>query len=97
MTAVTTDTTLQRAGDFVTATVDDALVMMSLEKGAYYGLDDIGSQIWEMLDKPTRVDALCDGLVARYNVSRTQCEEDVLTCLQDLLDEGMVRIVPAEG
>jgi hypothetical protein len=97
MTAITTDTTVQRAGDFVTATVDDALVMMSLEKGAYYGLDDIGSQIWEMLDEPTRVDALCDALMARYDVSRAQCEEDVLAFLQDLLDEGMVSIVPAEG
>lgn len=93
MTTITLNTTLERAGDFVTATVDDALVMMSLEKGAYYGLDEIGSQIWSQLEAPTRVAALCDNLQAQYDVTRAQCEEDVLAFLQELLDEGMVRVV----
>ena len=93
MTTITLQTTIERAGDFVTATVDDALVMMSLDKGAYYGLDEIGTQIWSHLETPTRVGALCDSLQAQYDVGRAQCEEDVLAFLQELLDEGMVRVV----
>lgn len=97
MTTITLDTVVERSGDFVTATVDEALVMMSLEKGAYYGLDEIGSQIWSQLEEPRRVAALCDSLLALYEVPRAQCEEDVLAFLQELLDEGMVRVVSRDG
>lgn len=97
MTTINSDTIIQRSETFVTATVDEALVMMSLEKGAYYGLDEIGSQIWTQLAEPTRVAALCEALAARYEAPRAQIETDVKAFLQELLDEGMIQIVPAAG
>lgn len=93
MTTITSDTVLQHSDAFVTATVDDALVMMSLEKGSYYGLDEIGSQIWTRLVEPTRIADLCEALAARYEAPRAQIETDVKAFLQELLDEGMVQIV----
>lgn len=95
MTKITSDTMVQHSDAFVTATVDDALVMMSMEKGAYYGLDEIGSQIWTQLAEPTRVVALCEALAARYEAPAAQIEADVKAFLQELLDEGMVQIVSA--
>jgi hypothetical protein len=95
MTTITSETVVCHSDAFVTATVDDALVMMSLEKGAYYGLDEIGSQIWTQLAEPTRVAALCETLAARYEAPRAQIEADVTAFLQELLDEGMIQIVPA--
>ena len=45
MAAISLDTIVKRSDDFITSTIDDELVMMSLEKGIYYGLDAIGSHI----------------------------------------------------
>lgn len=92
MTTISLDTHLKRSEQFITASVDDALVMMSLDRGAYYGLDDIGSQIWERLEEPATPAVLCDEFAERFEVERAQCEADVLAFLQELVDEGMVEI-----
>ncbi|HZD11212.1 MAG TPA: PqqD family peptide modification chaperone [Candidatus Binatia bacterium] len=93
MTELTAETRFVRSNDFVTAKVDDTLVMMSLEQGAYYGLDDIGTHIWEQLREPVSVTSLCDDFCARFDVQRAQCQTDVLAFMQELLSEGMVQIV----
>lgn len=97
MATIRLETRLKRSEQFITATVDDALVMMSLDRGAYYALDDIGSMVWERLEETTTAAALCDDMVARFDVSRAQCEEDVLAFLQELANEGMVEIADGDA
>lgn len=89
---ITSQTALVRADTFMTAEMDDDLVMMSLENNAYFGLDDIGKAIWELLETPTTIEALCDSLLDRYDVEPAQCRADVIAFLTELHNEGMVRL-----
>ncbi|MCC6602912.1 MAG: lasso peptide biosynthesis PqqD family chaperone [Anaerolineae bacterium] len=91
MASLTSDSRVVRSEEFITSTVDNELVMMSLEKGTYYGLDAIGSQIWENIAAPTTIDALCQKLVDEFDVDPAQCQADVLAFLNELHREGMVR------
>ena len=84
---------IARSEGFITSTVDDEVMMMSIEKGHYYGLDDIGSHIWQQLENPVRVADLCAQLSTEFNVDQDQCETDVLAFLNELADEGMISIV----
>ena len=93
MATLTPDMFVVRSDDFITSTVDDDLVMMSLEKGIYYGLDAIGSQIWENIAKPISVSALCHKLIGQYEVDSAQCQTDVLAFLHELLNEEMIHVV----
>ena len=36
------------------ATVDQEIVILSVERGSYYGLDDIGSEIWQQMARLAR-------------------------------------------
>ena len=57
------DTTIiSRSPSVITAEVDGEVVMMSIEQGQYFGLDDIGSDIWKRLEQPCPFSALIDGL-----------------------------------
>ena len=94
MTTITMDTHVVRSEDFITSTVDDDLVMMSLEKGIYYGLDAIGSQIWESIAQPVSVQTLCQQLMEKFEVEPAQCQADVLAFLNELLTEEMIHVVP---
>ena len=93
MATLTPDSFVVRSDDFITSTVDNDLVMMSLDKGIYYGLDAIGSQIWEHIAEPISINALCQKLTDQYEVDSAQCQEDVLAFLNEMLNENMIHVV----
>jgi Coenzyme PQQ synthesis protein D (PqqD) len=80
------------ANDLISAPVDGEVVILSVERGTYYGLDEIGTEIWQRLDSPVRVDVLCEDLAAKYAADRRTIERDVLTLLESLLAEGLVTV-----
>jgi hypothetical protein len=90
---LTTDSILARADDVVVNEVDGEKVMMRIESGAYYGLDSIGGDIWDLLDEPRRVEELLDRLVETYEGDPDAIRRDTLEFLESLAKEGLVRLV----
>ena len=86
-------TVLTRSGDILDAEIEGEAVMMSVEKGEYYGLDKIGTEIWEMLAEPRSLAQLCAALLERYDVGPEECERDVAAFLETLLSDGSVNVV----
>ena len=82
-----------RNPEFVTAEMDEDLVMMSLESNNYYSLDSIGRAIWELLEEPLQVSALCERLLEDFDVERSRCVEDVVEFLTELEASGLIRCV----
>ncbi len=83
---------VQWSGDPIAAPVDEELVILSVDRGTYYGLDDIGSEIWQRLETPVRVDALCDALTEKYEGDRATIERDVLQLLENLAADGLISV-----
>ncbi len=79
--------------DLISAPIDDEVVILSVERGNYYGLDEIGTEIWQRLESPVRVDVLCADLAAKYAGDRQTIERDVLTLLESLLAERLLSVV----
>lgn len=73
-----------------TGEVDGELVALDLEKGSCFGMDGVGSQIWEMASQPITVGQIADALTAKHDVSRDQCLSDVSAFIGDLLAEGLL-------
>ena len=92
---ITIDTTIKRAEIIVSSELTDETVMMNVEKGSYYGLDDIETKLWQIVETPTSVSALCDSLLSNYDISREQGEADVLTFVNELHAEGIIEVVEA--
>lgn len=67
--------------------------MLNIQSGKYYGLDDIGSRIWELIEKPRTVHELVVELLIEYEVDEKACLQSVLTFLNKLNDEGLIKIV----
>ena len=92
MTDITLETTISRAEGFTTAPVQDELMMLNVEQGAYYSLDPIAAEIWNMLESPLSVNEIVENLLKRYDVSQEQCETDVLAFLGEMHGNGMILI-----
>lgn len=82
--------TVIRTETSMTAPMDDDLVVVSLESNAYITLDAIGRQIWDLLETPQRVDALCERLSEMYEGASEQITADVVPFLLELESAGLV-------
>lgn len=72
------------------------MVMMHIDKGLYYGLEDVGKTIWDSLIEPRSVNELCDVVVQRYSdATRDVVEPDVVTFLGELLEEELIVVSDA--
>jgi hypothetical protein len=67
-------------------------VILDLESGVYYGLDDVGSVVWHLMKQPRSVSEMRDILLEQYLVDRDRCERDLLALLDELATNGLIRI-----
>ena len=92
MHAITGATVVSRSPSVVTAEIDGEIMMMSIEHGRYWNLDDVGTDIWRRIDPPCSFDGLVDALAAEYDAERATIAADVQALLQRMLAEDVVRL-----
>ena len=92
---VTLETVVASGTSLVSADVGEELVLLHVEKNAYYDTDAIGADIWHQLEQPVRVSDICSRLVEKYEVDPETCQRDVLAFLSEALREEVVRVVDA--
>jgi len=91
-TSLEIESTVCQSKDHVAAALDGEVVIMSIQEGEYFMLDAVASRIWELLEKPTTVGALCDALVDEYEVERAACEQDTLELLAQMQGKGLIAV-----
>jgi hypothetical protein len=70
--------------------IDGQIVLLSIEAGNYYGLDEIGSEIWRLAEKETPVVELCDIFAVNYDAPMETVQRDVLAFLNHLLQHKLI-------
>jgi hypothetical protein len=84
------DTILQRKGDMLFNEIDGEVVMLSIENSEYYGMDKVGSRIWDLLENPVPFHELVVKLMEEYQVNERQCITDTLAFLKKLEDKKLI-------
>ena len=97
MTTLTLATTLRQHPDQIAAEADGEVLMMHVESGNYFGLNEVASFIWNQLDTPRTIAELCAATQAEFEVDEARCAADALAFLQGLIDDGLVQVVPSAG
>ncbi|WP_111901844.1 lasso peptide biosynthesis PqqD family chaperone [Bacillus cereus] len=82
---------VQSIGNIV-SDMDGEKVMLSVQKGKYYNLGEMGGEIWELIKEPISVTQLITTLLSNYDVERVNCEEQVLSFLECLFQENLIQI-----
>lgn len=82
---------IARDPDLIAAAVDGEMVMMSVKRGEYYGLNEVGARIWALLEQPLSTIELSERLCAEYEISPAQCQADVEPFIAELLSRGILR------
>jgi Coenzyme PQQ synthesis protein D (PqqD) len=84
--------TVVAISEHVVCHVDGEAVVLHLAKGAYYGLNSVGTRVWSLIQSPMHASAIRDALLAEYDVEPSACEKDLKSLLDDLAKCGLIEI-----
>ena len=82
--------TVRRKGDWLIARVGEHIVMMSREKVYHIGVTEVGARIWQLIEAPQEVDAVCAQLCAEYAIPPDVCRAEVDAFLDELVGHGAI-------
>jgi hypothetical protein len=71
--------------------LDDQVMMINLETGAYFALERPAADCWTALTAGAGFTGIVAEVTAHFDVSTSSAEADVETFLDDLVEEGIVR------
>ena len=75
--------------------VSGETVLLDLQSESYFGLDAVGTRIWQLLQANNHLQQVFDIMLVEYDVDEKQLDKDLNELLDKLLDEGLIAIVPA--
>lgn len=87
----TGDTMIMRSDTTLSSIIDGEAVLIGIETGRYYGLDAIGTAIWNRIEQPCRVDALCAGLAEEFDGDPAVIAEETRAFIDLLAARDLVR------
>lgn len=82
-----------RNEDNLASKIHDEIVMVDVTQGNYFGLNSVGSVIWELLDKPKSIDEICSSLMEEYDIDLDSCKKEVSDFIEDLKKQKLVHNV----
>jgi hypothetical protein len=85
---------VQRKGEWLSARIGEECAMMSVETGNYLTLSRVATRIWELIEQPMTVPALCDRLTEEFDVTAEHCRAEVDQFLADLKDCNAITLTP---
>ncbi len=82
-----------RSADVLMQTLDDEAVLLNLSNEHYYGLNELGLKLWELLEKHNSVDQLVETMLQEYEVSREELVQDINELLSDLEENDLIQLI----
>jgi hypothetical protein len=74
----------------VYTTLGSESVVLELQAGTYFGMNEVGTAVWSFLQQSRQVADVIEYVVNNYEVSAEVAEAEILSFLQNLLEKGLV-------
>ena len=97
MGQITEDTTFVTASSAISTELEGEAVILDTAASEYYGLNEVGTRIWTLLQEPRTLDEIVKVLVEEYSVDRDQCEEDVRKLLNQMMEKNLLEVRPDDS
>lgn len=84
-------TPFQRPPDVVARVVGGQALIVDLKSGHYFGLDPVGTRIWELISEKGTFGGILEGVLAEFEVEPDRARADLGRLLGELVEKGLVR------
>lgn len=94
MDQIPKDIPLVTASSAISTDLEGEAVILDTDASEYYGLNEVGTRIWTLLEEPKTFEELVSALLEEYDVDRDQCEEDVSKLLRQMMEKDLLNVQP---
>ena len=84
------DALLRFSPDVIFRELAGESVVLDLASGRYFGLNAVGTRVWQLIGQGETVDGLLRAVTSEYDADASTIERDVLALLDDLEQRGLV-------
>jgi hypothetical protein len=89
---VSVDSTVVASAGQVSSDFGEEVAILDFKAGVYYGLDDVGARVWQLVQEPKKVREIRNALLEEYEVEPVRCERDLIALLRNLAGEELIEI-----
>jgi hypothetical protein len=86
------DSRIHISDDVLWQELQGEAVLLNLKTGVYFGLNPIGTRVWELLAHHGIVRDVVDAIVGEYDVARQVCADDVIALIADMQNHSLVTV-----
>ncbi len=90
MSVLSPDLQVVASSAVATADLGGESVLLDPVSGRYFGLNEVGTRIFELLGKPRSISELVEVLVQEYEVDKEHLKQDVEQFVGDMMSRGLV-------
>jgi len=93
--SISLDDLVKIAPDVVFRDLDGEAVLLNLETGIYFGLNDVGTRMWNLIQEHGSLRKVFDQMLLEYEVTPEALEGDLCQLAAQLCEKGL--LVPAQA
>ena len=86
------DTTVVANPDAMSSGVGVETVILHFTAGTYFGLDEVGTRIWQLVRERRSVREIREALLEEYDVDEERCDGAVRSLLTSLAEHGLITV-----
>jgi len=87
---VSTGMTIARKPGIAATEVDGEMVMMDFAQNKYFGLNSVGTFIWNNIEEKTSIAELRELALTEFDISSQDCEREILSFVDKLLEASLI-------
>ncbi len=76
--------------------LDRESVLLNLETERYFGLDETGTRMWQLVTASQDIEAAYRELLAEYDVEPELLRTNLTDLLGQLVENGLLQVLPAD-
>ena len=78
--------------DVLVRGIQSESILLNLTNERYYGLDEVGTHMWDVLESSSSVQEAFDRLLAEYDVDESTLRTDLTEFVSLLLEQGLIEL-----
>jgi len=76
--------------------LDRECVLLNLETERYFGLDETGTRMWQLVTTTANLNAAFQTLLAEYDVEPDLLKANLTDLMCRLVENGLLEVIPAD-
>jgi coenzyme PQQ synthesis protein D (PqqD) len=88
---------LKISEDVVFRLLGEEAVLLNLATGTYFGLDDVGTRMWQLMSEHRSTDKVIEIMLEEYEVDESLLQSDLDRLVKDLTENGLVKLDAQEA